>query len=164
MSKLHFLCFPRAALTHVPPGKLIPSEGHSPMWCFCSQDFILFYKRAPFDTVGPVRTDIACLQLCWMMRQVFRRRVLKSCTDFFESESDWNVSPTHLWTYTDGHGCQPRLSQKWATWLQGLEHCLDTSTKQKRLNRNVFNKHLPGWWRNCVENSSQMPTYSQDIR
>lgn len=71
------------ALTHVPPGKRIPSEGHT--WCFCSQDLILFHERAPLTQFTPVRTDIVCLQLCWMMGQVFRRRVLKRHNDF----SDW---------------------------------------------------------------------------
>lgn len=42
-------------------------------------------QKGSLDTVNPVRTDITCLQLRWMMGQIFRRRVLKRRKDFSDS-------------------------------------------------------------------------------
>lgn len=143
MTYSRYGCFPlvspRAALTQFPPRKPIPAEGHAPAGPLSSR-----------DTFDPMRTDTGRIQPCRTTAQVFARRVLKCCND------NWvplDVNATHLRTRMCGHRRQPVLSQEQTTCM-----------KQERVNWIVFNKCLPGWWMNCVENSSQMQPCGHDIR
>lgn len=88
-------------------------------------------QKGSLDTVNPERTDIACLQLCWMMGQVLRRLLLKRCTDFpdrvlLKCKRNTLIN-LHVWTWMST--C---VKSGTGNITSGLERCMDTRAKQKR--------------------------------
>lgn len=164
-----FLFWSQARLSWLTFHMCFPADKHTPVRKVTSSPYSCFLLVLPEsspnafstrktdtgwgrDAFNPTRTDIGRLQLHWMTARDFDGRVLK-CRNDFSNRVPLNVNATHLkirvWTQT-------------STCIRSGTGNAETCTKQERVNWIAFNKRLPGWWMNCVENSSQMPSCSRD--